>query len=363
MASDSFRTTAQAAAREFGAIVWEGLPLGGPWTQWRGDDVANYVATLAPLKPSIVYVDPEDDALAVAVAGVLHIYGGSLLAQRLEPDDEIELVDVSNHFGRLARPSHGVQETAGRIAEDPRFDGYDNLLVDQLIEEAGVEPASQDFEQIRSEALTLYFEGPYRALERQARTLARRVLEHPDFDPLLVAWDGLTQDDSVRDVIVSHDPRLERLVQTTVFQAVTQKGLRDAAEIEFKKIIGQLMRSIPRLVLDQVGFSSRKVSRDELLEPHLSSIPDRRKTLASYWIKRLEEEHGRSSRETRYAAAALILLQQGLTKKAVSTRLHLSPSTTERLIARSLPSDFQLEPNDPIVLELAPELRDPTRSI
>lgn len=356
MPDDSFNELTQSVARDLDAVVLEGIPVGGPWMRWPNDDAQAFVASFAPLKPQVVYVDTIHSSVAVVVGGVIHYFGGDVIIGDLELEDVFELNDNAWNVRLRSNIPEDIGDIAETIAQDPRFDPLDQMAVDQLIEETGIQTDSPNFETARSQAILLFYDGPEKALQREARKLARRFLEHPEFDPLLLTWDGVDQDDLYLEVIGTQEPRLERRVASAVLQAVGQKGLREKAESEFKKAIMDLMSSVPRSTLDQIGFSTRNAAREEILAPYLASVPKQRWPLAAYWVKKFEEE-GRSIREIRYAFAASLLIYRGESKSAVARMLHLSPSAMERILRRSIPVDFRLDPEDPILLELAPELR------
>ena len=350
MASSTLTSAAKAFAEELGAVLWDGIPLGGPEVVWPNADFRSFLSKTRPLAPTVVYLSPGDDVMAVAIAGVVHVFdpegqrfsdgpGSRRLGVVFDSDDD-EL-------------SPTLQELAKRIATDQRFDGHD---ADDLIDESGIDVDPSLYREISWTARRIFEEGIGGKLEKESRGIVRELIKHPDFDPLLVDFRDEEAYPYIDEAVVGRDVRLKRMVQRGLEEAAWQKGLRDKAEREVKEEATRLIGVIPRLVLDRVGFASRNATREALLAPFLDSVAERRRDITGQWIKRLDGDGGQAKREVRYAVAAQRLLSAGMAKKAIATQLQLSPSTLDRLLGFHTPASYEFEPYDPIVVELAPEL-------
>jgi hypothetical protein len=350
MASSTLTAAAKAFADELGAVLWDGIPLGGSEVVWPNADVRSFLTKAQPLAPRVVYLSPDSDVIAIAVGGVVHLFDPEEQRFGDEPGDQ-GLGDLFDSGDDELSPA--LQELAKQIAADKRFDGH---RADDLIDESGVEVDPSLYRVISWTAGRIFENGVGGQLEKESRGIVRELLNHPDFDPLLIDFRDEEAHPYIDEAVVGRDPRLRRMVQRGLQEASWEKGLRDKAEREVKEEATRLLGNIPRLVLDQVGFTSRNATREALLAPFLASVTERRRDSTGQWIKRLDGDRTQAKREVRYAVAGQRLLSAGMAKRAIATKLHLSPSTLDRLLAVRTPISYEFEPDDPIVVELAPEL-------
>jgi hypothetical protein len=105
------------------------------------------------------------------------------------------------------------------------------------------------------------------------------------------------------------------------------------------------------------GFTTRTAKRLQLADPYLSHVKETRKRFVIYWMSRIEGETDGLKREARYATAVRALVSRGESRAAVSRRLGISTSVMDR-ITRENRRDVTLATDDPILTDLAPELRD-----
>lgn len=331
MASSALTAAAKEFAEEIGAILWDGVPVGGPEVVWPDADVCSFPNKNRPLAPTVVYLSPVSDVMAVAVAGVIHVFDPEEQRFSDEPGSR-RLGDFFDSDDDELSPT--LQELAKRIATDERFDGHD---ADDLIDESGIDVDPSLYREITWTAQRIFEEGIGGKLEKESRGIVRELIKHPDFDPLLVDFRDEEAQPYIDEAVVDRDPRLKRMVQRGLQEAAWQKGLRDKAEREVKEEAKRLIGTIPRLVLDRVGFASRNATREALLAPFLDSVAERRRDITGQWINRLDGDGGQAKREVRYAVAAQRLLSTGIAKKAIATQLQLSPSTLDRLLGSTLP--------------------------
>ena len=359
MANSEITVAAKALAEELGAVLWDDIPLGGPEVVWPDADVRSFAEKVRRLAPTVVYLSPDSDVIAVAIAGVVHVFDPD--EQRFgETSDDRELGDrfrISLDRGSEDELSPAMQELANQIAADERFDGED---ADDLIDQSGMDIDPGLYQEIGWAAGAIFREGIGGRLEKESRGIVRELIKHPEFDPLADNFRDEESHPYIDEAVAGRDPRLKRTVQRGLQEAIWNNGLRDKAEREVKEEASRLIDFIPRLVLDQVGFASRRATRDALLAPFLNSMVEHRRDMTGYWIKRLDGDRAQVKREARYALASQRLLSAGVTKRTIASQLQLSLSTLERLLAIRSPAVSEFEPDDPIVAELAPELRRAT---
>lgn len=358
MANSELTASVEAFAQEIGAVIWDGIPVGGSSVVWLGADAPAFLEKIRGLAPTVVYVSRDRDVIAVAIAGVIHVFDSERGEFNSETGNQGALVlniDYDDFDDDDDQLSPELENLAERIATDDRFDG-DNA--DDLIDELGVEIDINLYTRIASAAHRKFEDGIGGQLEKQSRGIVRELIKHPDFDPLAVDFRDDEGHPYIDDAVDGKDPRLKNMIQDGLREAAWQNGRYESAVREVKEQAAQLLGTIPRMVLDQVGFASRNATRDALLGPFLDSVVERRRDLTGYWIKSLDGERGSGRRrEARYAAAAQRLVAGGATKTAVAAKLLLSPSTFNRLLSIRVAGDFKFDDDDPIVVELAPELR------
>jgi hypothetical protein len=384
MANRALTARVKTFAQEVGAVIWEGIPVGGAQVKWLEGDIVSFLNKVRRFAPALVYLSPDSNTVAVAVAGVVHVYDAEAFGQaivdglaarkvgvfydsdisqsqstirtggpnvlELDDEDEDEEYDEDDVDGPL---SPELNDLAARIASDERFDGFE---AESLIAEFAAH-TNQDWQfRVEQEAQEIYRAETGSQLEMEARSIVRELVVHPDFDPLV---DRFRDDEGplyMYDALVGRDPRLWSLVVRGLGFETSELGLRDWAEREMKADARRLRRTIPQLVLDQVGFASRRAAWTALLAPFLDSVVERRREVTGDWIRKFEGYAGQVRRETRYAAAAKRLYVGKTTKKAVADQLQIPPAALGRLLNTDVPDGFKFAPEDPIVVELAPEL-------
>ena len=382
MRTRAFTELVTTFAQEVGAIVWDGIPSGGATVVWTGDS-KSFLNKVRRLNPAVVYLSPDVNSVAVAAAGVVHIFdadvfeesirlgfetamremvvdsdeldssvatGGSMVLQLHDDDDEYDEDDLDGPL----RPD--LQDLAFEIAMNERFDGFSGPVSKKLIKASGLDPDGEFRFRIEEEAQEI-FKSIAAQLEWESRAIVKELLKHPEFDPLLDRFSEDGEYPYVDEALLGKDFRLRRLVLAGLAYEVFELGLDGIAERELRQAALQLRANIPPIVLDQVGFATLRAVRAALLEPFLGAVAPRRREVTGDWIKRLEGRRAQERREARYAHAAHRLLTGTATKKRVAEQLQLSISTLDRLLKLPLPAGFELGEKDPIIVELAPELR------
>ena len=353
MANSELTAAAMALAEELGAVLWDGTPLGGPTVVWPDADVHSFAEKVRPLSPKVVYVSPHSDVIAVAIAGVVH---------RFDPHQQESQGARELPFGALSLDDDDdeltpeLEELAKQIAMDERFseDGWD--VAAELLDASGLDLDRHLRERIVGTAFYIFAESVGEQLEKESRGIVRELIKRPGFDPLALDFRDERAHPYIDQALVGRDPRLKSMVQQGLQTAAWKE--RDKAEREVQDEAERLLDAIPRLVLDHVGFASRKASRNSLLEPFLESVAERRRDLTAHWIKKLDGERGAGRKlEVRYAAAAQRLHSGIATSSSIARRLQLSTSVVDRLLRGYVHVGFEFDDDDPIVVELAPELR------
>jgi len=380
MRTRAFTDLVTTFAQEVGAIVWEGIPSGGATVAWMSDS-KSFLNKVRRLHPALVYLSPDSNSVAVAVAGVVHVFDANVIedsmrlgfetAMREMVIDSEELdssvatdglvvlelqddeYDEDDPDGPL-RPD--LQDLAFEIAVNERFDGFSGSVSKKLIKASGLDPDGEFRFRIEEEAQEI-FKSIAGQLEWESRAIVKDLVKHPEFDPLLDRFSKDGDFPYVDEALRDRDFRLRRLVLQGLAYEVFELGLDTKAEREMRQAALQLRANIPPLVLDQVGFATLRAARAALLEPFLGAVTPRRREVTGDWIKRLEGRRAQERREARYARAAQKLLTGTATKKRVAEQLQLSTSTLDRLLKLPLPAGFELGEKDPIIVELAPELR------
>lgn len=359
MAPSELTRDVEGFAAQIGAVVWRGIPVGGPSVSWPDDDHRSFFGQISPLRPPVVYFDVDHDVVAVSIAGVLHLFDPMGITDQRPSGPYIDLMadeyldDEDDEIKLTAEQ----MDLATRIAEDDRFEPLRGFLTEQVLEESGIDFDSRVAMRIEQVARTIFEDGIGAQLEKKSRAIVRELIKHPDYDPLFVNYRFGADSAFIDEAIDGQDPRLRSLVEEGLSHMSWNSGLADKAERQVKADARRLISEIPRLVLDQVGFVSRNASRDSILEPYLQSVSERRRSLTAQWIKNMDGEKNQVAREVRYAVAAQKLVIDGATKKSVAAKLSLSTSVLDRLLTLRVPETFEFSPDDPIVVELAPELR------
>jgi hypothetical protein len=355
MASITLVAAVNAFAGKFGVVLWEGIPSGGARVFWPGTDVSSFLEVVGTLAPAVVYLSPDSEVVAVSISGVVHVFDPDQRESEIareaprsywlgldDEDDDDEL-------------SPEMEELAKQIAMDERFTELGWDIAEELLDASGLDLDRHLSGRIIGIAQVIFSEGVGEQLEKESRGIVRELIKHPDFDPLTVDFRDDRAHSYIDQALVGRDPRLKEMVQQELQNAAWKD--RDKAEREVQKEAEQLLQTIPRLVLDHVGFASRNASRGTLLEPFLESVTQRRRELTGYWIKKLDGERGAGRKlEFRYAAASQRLHTGVATRSSIARQLQLSPSTVDRLLRSHVPNGFEFDADDPIVTELAPEL-------
>jgi hypothetical protein len=302
MRTRAFTELVTTFAQEVGAIVWDGIPSGGATVVWTGDS-KSFLNKVRRLNPAVVYLSPDVNSVAVAAAGVVHIFdadvfeesirlgfetamremvvdsdeldssvatGGSMVLQLQDDDDEY---DEDDPDGPL-RPD--LQDLAFEIAMNERFDGFSGSVSKKLIKASGLDPDGEFRFRIEEEAQEI-FKSIAAQFEWESRAIVKELLKHPEFDPLLDRFSEDGEYPYVDEALLGKDFRLRRLVLAGLAYEVFELGLDGIAERELRQAALQLRANIPPIVLDQVGFATLRAVRAALLEPFLGAVAPRRR--------------------------------------------------------------------------------------
>ena len=184
-------------------------------------------------------------------------------------------------------------------------------------------------------------------------SIATHLARDPDFEPL--PW----QEDInnfVESRLHGKSPGLVALVQQQLNLYAEERGLVAQLEEEIKREARAALNAMTPLDRDIYGFTSRNAKRLQLAEPYIEQVKESWRRFVIYWMSRFEAEETGLAREARYATAVRALTAQGETRAAISRTLEISTSIMDR-IQRENRRDVVLAPDDPILTELAPELR------
>lgn len=355
MASDTILRAIERVASDLSAVTWSGLPLGGAEIVWPGRDVDAFLAQVAALEPRIIYVSPHADVAAVALEGVLHFFDPD--GQRHEEGNTENISSYVSNTSMRGSPDKperpDLAKLADEIAAHPHFHGRNTEDVIHELQ-AAIHPA--DFDDIQYEAMQRFERGVGAMLKQEARKITRTLLSHPNFDPLALHTPFGADSSVIEDAIQGRDARLRRMVQDALQRTVWEQGLDQLALREVEAHAAKILKAIPILVRDKVGFASRNAFRDELLAPYLIDFTPGRHELIAAEVRRRELREFGADRENRYATAARMLLANGSPRKRAASVLQIGPATLDRILRTRL-IDRPLSPKDPILTELAPELR------
>lgn len=361
------------AAESCGLLVWRGFPAAAPDVMWPDSgDVAGFLDVAVRLQARVLYIGVVDQELLAgfAIDGVVHTV--VLLSHDADEDEDYGDDDEDRYPAITARfdpqawhrnileqsyqalPEH-VRSVVDAVVRDPRYDNHARAEAAAVLAEHASALTSEEFGRVEREARTRFQELVGDELDREADTLAGRLVGHPEFDPL--DWSGETAESILLDDLEVDDPRIVRRAARAAQQLAHERGLGKKAQANLDREAAQLLQRLPVLVRDQAGFTSRNAQREALLEPHLGDVSPRRRSRIISAMRDADERENAAMREARYATAVRRLLAAGETKAATSRTLGISSSTLDRLLRNRHP-DVELGSDDPILTELAPQLGD-----
>ncbi len=125
-------------------------------------------------------------------------------------------------------------------------------------------------------------------------------------------------------------------------------------ERKLTKYAAKIVRDMPQLERDRLGFASKSAPRLVILERYVNGYTPAQTDFLVRQAARSEEEEYGTLRERRYATAARALQAAGLNRSKVSRILGISTSKLDRIVTAHR-EDVELTNDDPIVTALAPE--------
>ncbi len=353
-------------------VIWESFPWGGATVLWpEAGDLETFLDVAHRVGARMIYVEDGGDVVGFAADGVVHGFATPAKRKQLveEPsqdgawvesdgadyDDDDQLGssrDFSNPYFdyRSNRIIGGeLRELVDRIVADEAYDGYRSKHV---VADYARDLSVDDFETVRDVAGRVFRETVARDLDARAQRLVPGLAADAAFDPL--SW-GSDLDEFVRSRLVGEDPRVISRAKHDLLYYARERGLYGKAEQEVSRLAERLLEALPPLARDQFGFASKNVTRAQVAGPYLGEIPDIRRPYVLRELAAREAQQFASTREARYATAVRKLLELGITKADIARRLGISTSVMERIVSTHR-SDVDLEPGDPLVTTLAPEV-------
>jgi hypothetical protein len=233
---------------------------------------------------------------------------------------------------------------------DPDYDGRNDSPV---VEARSAHLSTEDAESVAHSASMVWSETVENTLTRVTRKLVTHLVADPEFDPL--PWDTDISN-FVASRMTGKRPGLVALVQQQLNQHAYESGLMAKVEEEIQHDARTALNAMTPLDRDIYGFTNRNAKRLQLAEPYIRHVKESRRRFVVYWMSRFEGEEAGLKREARYATAIRALLERGETRAAISRTLGVSTSVMDR-IERENRRNLILEPDDPILTDLAPTLR------
>lgn len=246
---------------------------------------------------------------------------------------------------------HELKKVVNDLVMDPEYDG---LPGNPAAHARTAHLSPEDAESVVNAAPMVWRETVGEALERTTSKLVAHLAADPDFEPL--PWNEEI-DNFVASRLEGKRPGLVALVQRELNQYAYESGLIAKVEEEIKREAQAALNAMTPLDRDMYGFTTRNAKRLQLADPYISHVKEIRRRFVIYWMSRIEGETEGLRREARYATAVRALVSRGETRAAVSRRLGISTSVMDR-ITRENRRDVALTTDDPILTDLAPELRD-----
>jgi len=304
----------------------------------RPTSVADVAEALAPTAtPPTPRPDPVVDSIAAE-------------ADRYVPD--LNGVEDFMYFDYVAqgplRPE--LRRLVNEIVLDPTYDGSPGH---KGVGTRAGNLSADDAHAVGNSASMVWGQTVGEALSGAAQRLAIHLAADPGFDPL--PWEE-DINAFVASRMVGKRPGLVALVQRQLNNYAQEKGLIAQVEAEIQAHARGALGAMTPLEQDVYGFTSRNAKRLQLAEPYLAGVKENRRRFVVYWMSRYEGEERGLNREARYATAARRLAGQGQTRAAISRSLGISTSIMDR-IQRENRADVPLQPDDPILTDLAPSLR------
>lgn len=357
---------ARQYAAERNLVVWEDFPWGGATVLWPdGAEFAAFLDVMERLNAPVLYMEGAGDIVGFASNGVIHAFPSPETRQRLvgEPlGAEIEFADYDEsavgvpdyrnpyYDYQSGRTVEGeFRELVDRIVADERFDGYRSR---RLATEYVAHLDAHDAHIVENVAVRVFNETVGKELDNRATRLLPGLAADPEFDPL--AW-GADLEDFLAARLPVEDPRVLERLGSELPAYARESGLTSKAQREVAESARLVFDSLTPLVRDQLGFASKNAGRLQLVGSYLDEIPPNRKQHVLRELVDLESDVHAASREARYATATRRLVELGRTKAEISRRLGISTSVMDRIV-RANRSDIELDPQDPIVTTLAPEI-------
>lgn len=291
----------------------------------------------APTGPVVRQPDPTIDRLAHE-------------AESLSPD--LTRVDdfLYYDYSRGKKLGANLRRVVNEIVLDRDFDGRPDSPV---AEARTADLAPDDADLVRYAAMGVWDETMGKALGRTVKKLVAHLAADPEFDPLPWSEDI---NDFVAERMTGKRQALVTLTQRELNQYAWDSGLIAKAEEEIKRQARAALDAMSPLERDIYGFATRNAKRLQLAAPYIGHISEARQKLIVYWMSRFDSEEVGIHREARYATASRALVARGNTRAAISRILGISTSVMDR-IERENRQNVAFAPNDPILTELAPQLR------
>ena len=303
---------------------------------------------VAPSEPQAGYTPMAEPASARATDATLDRIAEE--AASIQVDFSRVQDYVYYDYSRDRELSADLKRAVNALVTDPDYDGQPGNPVAHV---RTAHLTSEDAESVTYVAPMVWRETIGKALERTTGKLVSHLAADPDFEPL--PWNEEI-DSFVASRLEGKPPGLVVMVQRGLNHYAYESGLIAKVEDEIKQDAQAALSSMTPLDRDMYGFTTRNAKRLQLAEPYISHIKESRKRFVIYWMSRIEGEEGGLKREARYATAIRALVSRGETRAAVSRRLGISTSVMDR-IQRENRRDVPLAPNDPILTDLAPDLR------
>lgn len=332
-----------------------------------GPSLPTHVGPDSPRPPSIV--DPRDAPMAPSYEPVPS-HPGEGLAAAASPERP-----AGPTIEQLTRQADAIIPDLRAVDEAVYFDYEHNrplplklrtlaneIVLDWEFDGGAGHPAARrrlaqlsasDSQVVGTVASRVWYGSVYSALEPLAQQLALRLAEDPDYDPL--PW-GEWLDDFVRTRLDGHRPALIWITRQALFANAESSGQIQRNEAEVKQAAQAALSRMGPLERDVYGFTSRNARRRQLASDYLNDIRPTRHELIIYWMSRFEREQSGAQRDARYATASRRLTVLGEGRAAISRLLGISASVLDR-VERENRSDVELAPDDPILTDLAPQLR------
>jgi hypothetical protein len=374
-----------AAIQAAGMTTVDTFPVDAPIARWPSDSPAEFVAAAVSMDAKLVYVEPRRTSsparsrlLGFALNGIVNCIevrdsDGADADGDGADDVDADWVDVDAdeivlQFDFLSRRQTEAAYEAlepdekavlDAVLEDPRYDTRSSNSDLEVLVDYGAHLSASRLDALRTIAREKFWNGLEQQLDAEANKVAPLLVRHPKYS--VFEPDGENNRRLVRDEFGVTD---ERIVERAIGEAHSlayQNGTVDRQNRQRQEEARQARTHVPPLILDQAGFSHRHSQHRAILDPYLKGFESLWGDALASAVVRAENEEERAVRESRYATAARMLLAQNMPRSTAARTLRLSTSAFNRILeTRTL--DVVLQPDDPILVELAPALRRPPQA-